>query len=63
MKCECNTVSLMCFAFGFIVVSFLSSLTHYSLGLFVGTFFPENKHHYLVISSGISEEICTVGYR
>ena len=26
MKCYCNTVGLICFAFGFIVISFLTSL-------------------------------------
>ena len=55
MKCECISV-VICFALGFIVVSFLTSLKHYSLGLFVSNLFLNDEQHYLVISTGTLEK-------
>ena len=56
------TVGLILFAFALIVVIFLISLKHYSLDLFVGNLFLEDKQQYLVIGAGTSEEIFAVGY-
>ena len=64
MKWKCNTIGLILilFCIRFIVVSSLTNLKHYSLGLFVGNLFLEIKQHYLVVSTGTSEETFAEGY-